>query len=188
MINENQIFVVVDIENDGPAVGLNSMLSLAAVATTPQKEIARFYRKLQPLQDAKRDPDTTSWWNKHPEAWQEVNTDAEPASKVIIDFYNWVMELGLEPIFVSNPIGLDYTFVSWYLFQFAPDNPFIGEKNDIRTLDIRSYVAGKFNFTYDNSSRLKWPTWLIEDMPKHTHKAIDDAAGYAFILRKIIKK
>lgn len=187
MINENQIFVVVDIEADGPSVGLHSMVSLAAVATTATEEVARFYRKLQPLQDAKRDPTTTSWWDLHPEAWKEVITDAQFASKVMVDFYNWVIELGKEPIFVSSPIGLDYTFVSWYLFRFAPSNPFMSEKNAIRTLDIRSYIAGKFNFTFDNSSRLKWPSRLIENMPEHTHKAIDDAVGYAVILRRLIK-
>lgn len=52
MISDSQIFIVVDIEADGPAVGLNSMLSLAAVATTEKEEVSRFYRKLATLPNA----------------------------------------------------------------------------------------------------------------------------------------
>jgi hypothetical protein len=187
MINDDQIFVVVDIEVDGPAVGMHSMLSLAAVATTPHKELGRFYQKLETLEGAARDPATTAWWDKYPEAWKEAITDPQPVRKVMTDFYDWVTGFGKEPIFVSSPIGLDYTFVSWYLLRFAPRNPFMNEKNNIRTLDIRSYVAGKFNFSYDNSSRLKWPESLTKNLPAHTHKAIDDAAGYAVVLRGLIK-
>jgi hypothetical protein len=40
MISDSQIFIVVDIEADGPVAGLNSMLSLAAVATTEKKEVS----------------------------------------------------------------------------------------------------------------------------------------------------
>ena len=187
MITNNQIFVVVDIEADGPAVGLNSMISLAAVATTPEQEMARFYRKLQTLEGAKPDPVTTEWWNQNTEAWIEANTDPQPPDQVMIDFYNWVTRLEAEPIFVSSPIGFDYAFVSWYLFRFAPSNPFRNRTGGIRTIDIRSYIAGVYGVSFDDSSRLKWPASLTKNMPAHTHKAIDDAAGYAFLLRKLIK-
>ena len=186
MISDSQIFIVVDIEADGPAVGLNSMLSLAAVATTPKEEESRFYRKLTTLPDASADPATTEWWHEHKEAWKEATTDSETPERVMTEFYNWVTGFRREPIFVSNPVSLDYTFVSWYLFRFAPANPFKNEKNSIRALDIKSYVAGKFGFTFDNSRRIHWPKQLTKDMPAHTHNALDDANGYAVILRKLI--
>lgn len=188
MLNPSQIFVIVDIETDGPSVGIHSMLSLAAVATTANKEVAQFYRKLSPLEGAKQDPETMNFWSKNPEAWKEVNTDPETPQAVMTDFYTWVTSLGkAEPIFVSSPIGLDYTFVSWYLYRFAPANPFISSKNALRTLDIRSYIAGKYGFSYDDSSRLRWPAELMKGMPEHTHNALDDAIGYAFLMRKLIR-
>lgn len=188
MLETGQIFIVVDIEADGPAVGLNSMLSLAAVATTAEQEIAQFYQKLIPLEGAKQDPETMSWWAQNQEAWKEATSGSQSPQKVMTDFYNWVTQLNAEPIFVSNPIGLDYTFVSWYLYRFAPGNPFISKKNAIRTLDIRSYVAGTFGFNFNDSSRLKWPSSLTKGMTEHTHYAIDDAVGYGFLLRKLIQE
>ena len=189
MLSPSQIFVVVDIETDGPAVGMHSMLSLAAVATDAEKQIGQFYRKLSPLENAKQDPETMLFWSKNPEAWKEVTTDAQPIQTVMTDFCTWVTHLGKEePIFVSSPIGLDYTFVSWYLYRFAPTNPFISNKNALRTLDIRSYIAGLYGFSYDNSSRLKWPAKLMEGMPEHTHDALEDAVGYAFLLGKMVSE
>lgn len=187
MISKSQIFIVVDIEADGPAVGLNSMLSFAAVATTATKEISRFYRKLMTLPGASSDPDTIAWWHENMEAWKEATTDPEPAEQVMTDFYNWVISFDREPIFVSNPISLDYTFVSWYLYQYAPGNPFKNDKtHSIRALDIKSYVAGKYGLSFDKAKRIYWPKKLTEGMPTHTHNALDDAIGYAIVLRKLI--
>ncbi|MDP3997055.1 MAG: 3'-5' exoribonuclease [bacterium] len=186
MITDSQIFIVVDIEADGPAVGLNSMLSLAAVATTTDKEVSHFYRKITPLPGASADPGTTLWWKEHPDAWKEATSDSEEPERVMVDFFRWVIELGREPIFVSNPTSLDYTFVSWYLFRFAQGNPFKNEKNSIRALDLKSYVAGKYSLTFDKARRVYWPEELIKGMPNHTHNALDDAKGYAVVLRNLI--
>lgn len=186
MLNEGQLYIVVDIEADGPTPGLHSMLSLAAIATDSEGEVSRFYEKLLTLDDAKPDPDTSEWWKSQPEAWAEVNSDQQPPVSVMQDFCRWLDGLKCEPIFAASPIGLDYAFVSWYLFRFAGRNPFMNEKNAIRTLDIRSYIAGKYNLTFDDSSRPKLPASLTAGMPEHTHRAIDDAAGYAYLLRRIL--
>lgn len=187
MISDSQIFIVVDIEADGPAVGLNSMLSIAAVATTEKEEVSRFYRKVTPLPDTSADPVTTAWWHENEEAWKEATTDPQSPEAVMAEFYHWVMGFNRVPIFVANPVSLDYTFVSWYLFRFAPGNPFKNDKNSIiRTLDIKSYIAGKFGFSYDDSSRPKWPAQITKGMPEHSHNALDDAVGYAVVLRTIV--
>lgn len=186
MISDSQIFIVVDIEADGPAVGLNSMLSLAAVATNTKEEVAHFYRKLATLPDAVPNPTVTSWWKENPEAYKEATTNPEPIDSVMTEFYNWVTGFGREAIFVSNPTSLDYTFVSWYLFRFAPGNPFKNEKNSIRALDLKSYVAGKYNLPFDKAKRIYWPDQVTKNMPEHTHNALDDAKGYAVVLRNLI--
>ena len=186
MANDNQIYIVVDIEADGPTPGLHSMLSLAAVATTSKKEISRFYEKVVPLPDAVSDPNTVEWWKGQPEAWEEVNRNQKTPTSVLKEFCVWLDLLNAEPIFVASPIGLDYTFVSWYLFRFARRNPFMNDKNAIRTLDIRSYIAGKYGLSFNESSRDNLPAELTDGMPEHTHRAIDDAAGYAFLLRKLL--
>lgn len=185
-INGQQVYIVVDIEADGPVPGQYSMLSLAAVATTPEAEIGRFYRKLRALPEAVQEPNTMRWWNTEPKAWEEVQTGAEDPSVVISDFVAWVESLDKQLIFVASPIALDYSFVGWYLMRFVGRNPFSNEHNAVRTLDIRSFISGKYGLTFDNSSRNKLPDALTHVMPQHTHKAIDDAVGYANLLRHIL--
>jgi DNA polymerase III alpha subunit (gram-positive type) len=187
MIRDDQIFIVVDIEADGPFPGLHSMLSIGAVATTETNELSQFYAAIEPLKDFMPDPDTMDWWKSQPEAWQEVNANTQSAEIVINEFYNWIMSLGKKPIFVANPIALDYSFVSWCLARFAPKNPFMNDKNGIQSLDLRSFMAGKYRLQYDQSSRINLPEELQQVLPVHTHKAIDDAVGYAVLLRKVIK-
>jgi DNA polymerase III alpha subunit (gram-positive type) len=188
MLREDQIFIVVDIEADGPAPGLHSMLSIGAIATTESAEVSHFYATLKPLPDCTPDSDTMEWWESQPEAWQEVNSNTRPAETVIKDFYDWVNSLEKEPIFVASPIGLDYSFVSWYLARFAPSNPFMDSKNNgIRSLDLRSFIAGKYGFEYDQSTRANLPDRLKQIVSGHTHKAIDDAIGYGALLRKALQ-
>jgi hypothetical protein len=118
------------------------------------------------------------WWETEPEAWKEVHTDAGDPAIVIADFVAWVESLGMQPIFVASPIAFDYSFVGWYMTNFGGRNPFRDEHNAVRTLDIRSFIAGKYGLTFDSSSRTKLPDTLTRVMPPHTHKAIDDARGY----------
>ena len=185
--NTSQIYIVVDIEADGPVPNLHSMLSLAAVATTADKELGSFYRKLEPLPNATREANTMRWWKTEPAAWEEVNKDREKPESVMRDFCQWIKSFGLEPIFVSSPVALDYTFISWYLYRYAGENPFSNDKNATRTIDLRSYIAGKYGLTFNASTRTKLPSSLTKGMPAHTHKAIDDAIGYGVLLRKVLK-
>lgn len=186
MIDKNQIYVCVDIEADGCVPGIYSMLSIAAVATDAKKDISEFYRTIQPCKDAKQDPDTIEWWSKHPEAWEEVTTNPQPPEKVMKEFVAWVKSLGAEPVFVAHPVALDYTFVGWYLQKFAGEDPFRNEKNFSRTLDLRSFISGKYNITLTQAHRKNLPEALTKGMPKHTHQAIDDARGYTIILRNVL--
>lgn len=186
MVDDNQIYVVVDIEADGPTPGLYSMLSIGAVATTAQKEVSQFYRTILPIEGAQADPDTIEWWKSQPEAWQEVTTDARHAKEVMQEFCTWLDSLGKEPVFVAHPIALDYTFVSWYLYKFMNRNPFSNEKHISRTLDMRSFVAGKFEVTITQAHRSKLPENLTKGMPEHTHNALEDAVGYGAILRNVL--
>ena len=187
MLDSNQLYIVVDIEADGPVPGLYSMLSLGAVATTPDQELSSFYRTLLPNPESSTDPDTMEWWKRQPDAWQEVTTNAKDPAEVMTDFYNWIDGLDKEPVFVANPVALDYTFVTWYLQKFVGKNPFRDDKNVNRALDLRSFVAGKYNLTLNQARRINLPDELTAGMPEHTHNAMEDAQGYAIMLRNIFK-
>jgi DNA polymerase III alpha subunit (gram-positive type) len=187
MIDEQkQIYIIVDIEADGPTAGLYSMLSIGAVATTSQGEVGKFYRKLTPLQGASQYPPTMTWWETQPEAWQEATENTEEPSIVINDFCTWVESFGKTPVFVAHPVGFDYSMVSWYLWKFAGRNPFTDERRIPATLDLSSFIAGKYHLTLDDSHRDKLPDWMKAGMPEHTHNALDDAIGYGAILRNVL--
>lgn len=188
MINENdEIYVVVDIEADGPVPGLYSMLSIGAVATTSDKEVSSFYRTLKPMKEASQDPDTMEWWTRQPDAWKEVTTNTEDPLRAMNDFNAWVKDLGKTAVFVANPVALDYTFVTWYLQKFTGENPFRSDKNVNRAIDLRSFIAGKFDLSFEKARRANLPEKLTVGMPIHTHNAMEDAAGYAIILRNALK-
>src|SRR3989344_580765 len=142
MLDDNEIYVVVDIETDGSVPGLYSMLSMAAVATSPDKEFSTFYRKLTPLEGAKQDPRVMEWWKTQPEAWQEATKEAQNPELVISDFCNWLSSLKATPVFVAHPVGFDYAFVSWYLWKFAGKDPFTTHTGASKTLDLSSYISG----------------------------------------------
>src|SRR5260370_1404660 len=105
MLEEDQIYIVVDIEGNGPVPGQYSMLSLGAAAMTNEQEIDTFYQKLQPLTNAKQDPATMTWWQTQPEAWQEVTKDAQLPERVMQQFEDWVKSFQKTPVFVAQPVA-----------------------------------------------------------------------------------
>lgn len=68
-----RIFVVTDIETDGPAPGPNSMIAFASVAVTAAgRQIDEFEAVLEPLPHAQPDPGTSAWWATQPLEVQEA--------------------------------------------------------------------------------------------------------------------
>lgn len=187
MIDDNQVYIIVDIETDGPVPGIYSMLSIGAIASTSDREIGSFYRKLLPVKGAKRDHSTMGWWAINPEAWMEVNAEAQAPEKVIKDFCAWIKDMGLSPVFVASPLAFDYSFVSWYLERFAHEQLFSDYTGVQRTLDLASFTAGKIGIPLNRARRSQLPASLKKGMPPHSHKAIDDARGYGVLLRNILK-
>lgn len=188
MIDDKQVYIVVDIEADGPAPGLHSMLSIGAIATTPIEEVGSFYRKLEPIKGASQYAPTMEWWRTQPEAWSEVTKDALPAAVAIKEFCDWLEGLGREPVFVAHPVAFDYAMVSWYLWKFAENNPFTDQRRSPRALDLASFIAGKFDLKISETTRQKMPSQLTGGMPPHSHNALDDARGYGVILRNALAK
>jgi len=186
MLEDNQIYIIVDVELNGMTPGQHSILSIGAVASTADQEVGSFYKKLLPLEDLSVDPHTMEWWKTQPEAWQEVNIDAEPAVTAIEAFRRWVKSFGKSPVFVASPLVLDYPFIKWYLDAFGGEQLFEEFGPVQRTLDLASYTAGRLNIPLARSRRMRLPPEMTQGMPGHSHKAIDDARGYGVILRNVL--
>lgn len=167
------LYISVDCESNGPCPGLNSMLSLGAVAMTLDKYIVgRFSANLLPLPDAAEDPETmTNFWAKNPAAWEAVQVGQEDPGKAMVDFSSWLATLRTqydEIVFVGHPVSFDQMFVCYYLHRFVGPHFY-------DWLDIKSYCMGARRTPYKKSGKTYMPKrWFSNDKP-HNHIAVDDA-------------
>lgn len=186
MKDNDEIYIVIDIEADGPVPGQYSMLSIGAVATTGKEEVGIFSAQLLPLKGASQHQATMEWWKSQPEAWKAATENQKPPQQVMQDFCEWLKGFDGKLIVTAHPIGFDYSFVSWYLWKYINENPFADSNGAVVNLDIASFVSGSLHLKVSDSTRTKMPEMLKKGMPEHNHNALDDARGFAVILRNIL--
>jgi len=147
-----ETYISVDIEADGPIPGKNSMLSLGAVAFDPTgQELAAFSENLECLVGAKKDPKTSLWWSKFPDALAAARANARPPVDVMIDFEAWVSRFEC-PVFVAYPAGFDFTFVHWYFHYFLDHDPF-----GFSALDLKSYAMALRGTDFRKTTKKRMP-------------------------------
>lgn len=168
----NEIYVSIDVETDGPIPGLNSMLSLGAVAFDETgKEISRFSDNLKAHEGAKPNPETMVWWASQPEAWKEATANPRDPAQVMQEFSRWLLRLPGRPVAVAYPAGFDFTFVYWYLVAYTGKSPF-----GFQVIDIKTLAFSKLGFGFKETAKRNMPKEWFKGCGKHTHKAVDDAA------------
>lgn len=175
MSDEPLIYVATDIESNGPSPGHHSMLSFGSVAFTPDKTIlATFTRNLELLTGAGEHPDTMAWWQTQPDAWHACRKNPAPPKQAMTDYVAWLKDLGGKPIFVAHPVAFDYAWISWYLWEFAGEDPYRR-----RSLDISSYASALLNRPVTQCKKEQMPKHWFDPDFIHNHQALDDALGYA---------
>jgi len=182
----NEIYVVTDIEADGPCPGLHSMLSFGSCAINRSgKELGVFSMNLHLLEGATFDPDTMDFWKKNPEAWSATRTNMVEPSVAMKAYAEWVKSLRQygKPVFAGEPAGFDFTFIYWYLLRFGCGKPFSHSALDIKTLAMAALKCD-----YSNATKRNFPRRWFNPAIKHTHLAIDDAREQAYILAQILKE
>lgn len=163
-------WIMVDVEADGPAPGLYSMVSLGAVVVEPTLQRS-WYGKFRPISDA---------WV--PEALavsghsrEECLSFADPEGKMR-EFDRWVREnTGLRKFrgrevpdarFISDNNGFDWMFVNYYFHRFVGENPFGHSSTNLGSL-YKGWKGTMFtSFKHLRKTR-------------HTHHPVDDAKGNA---------
>lgn len=182
------VYVVTDIECDGPWVGPSSMLSLASVAVTATGERhGEFEAVLQTLPGSQPDPGTLAWFRSQPPAvWAAATTDPREPVEVMRDYVAWVQALPRPRVFTASPLGFDGGWIDFYLRRCTRyalvQSPYDHDPLfDDAGLCLRSYAAAVTGrpVTECGVSTLP-PEWLGD--VAHTHRAIDDARGYANLL------
>jgi DNA polymerase III, alpha subunit (gram-positive type) len=186
-------YVVTDVELDGFEPGANSMRSFASVAIDPAgTELGRFEAVLEPLPGSTPNADTLAWFRTQPpEVWRAATADPQPAARVMNDFATWVKSLAVQSHFVASPAAFDGGWIDYYLRRFTSYGlvmgPYATDQLFAGTLCLHSFAAGV--------TGADPATFTVHDLPKswfgdvtHTHRAIDDALGYANLLTTLLTK
>ncbi|MGE3812954.1 MAG: hypothetical protein AB7I24_15550 [Candidatus Nanopelagicales bacterium] len=190
---DDWIYVVTDIEVDGPAPGRNSMRSFASVAVTLDgTRHGEFEAVLEELPGAAPDPDTYAWFQTQPEAWAAATTDPEPPDAVMARFAAWVKDLPGRAAFAASPLAFDGLWIDHYLRRFTPYGaiPWPYEAEHLFEgpgLCIRSYASAVTGRPIAELTAPSLPSEWLGDVP-HTHRAIDDALGYANLLVTLARR
>jgi len=185
------IYIVTDVEIDGPTPGKNSMMSFASVATNAGGvEIDVFEAVLAPLNGASPDPLTIEWFQSQPEALAAATTNPQAPEEVMSRYVSWIRNLQGKPIFTSHPLALDGPWIDFYLQHFAGtkllEGPWIeGRLFYDAEFCLKSFAAGRLGWPLSRCKPEHYdPAWMGNQ--PHTHKAIDDARGYANLLRYLL--
>jgi len=160
-------YVSIDIEADGPAPGLNSMLALGAAAFAPDgEELGTWYSTLVMLPGAVQDPSTIAWWATQPEAWTEVGRDPRSCYVALTEFAQWCESLPGRKVAVAKPAAYDFAWVNYYLWRFAGRNPL-----GFSCRDMGSYADG-MNLSREEQGEIYRS---IDRTGLRPHVAVDDA-------------
>lgn len=171
------MYIMVDVECDGPIPGDYSMITLGAVVVEPNPQNG-FYGQLSPISE--------KWV---PEALavsgftREQTEDPQffrPPTAVMGDFETWLKGLKTDRLmFVSDNNGFDWQWVNWYFYHFLNTNPFGHSSTNLGSL-------------YKGAERDMFANFKHLRKTKHTHNALDDAKGnaeamYAILTQKKFK-
>lgn len=187
------VYVVTDIEVDGPWPGPNSMRSFASVAVTGSgEELDSFEAVLQPLPGAAPNPDTYAWFQTQPAAWAAATTAPQPVPDIMAAFVTWVQKLPHPRMFAASPLAFDGTWMDYYLRRYTryglAQGPY---EDDVLFQDpglcLRSYAAAITGVPVAEVTPGTLPRAWFGDVP-HTHRAIDDARGYAHLLIELFRR
>jgi hypothetical protein len=186
-------YVVTDIETDGPWPGANSMRSFASVAVTASGEqVGVFEAVLEQLPGAAPNADTLAWFEAQPAAWAAATTDPRPILEVLTDFTAWVRQLPGRRMFAACPITFDGGWFDYYLRRYTRVGLVQGPYEKGRLFDgpglcLRSYAAAVTGLPVADAGPETLPPEWFGNVP-HTHRAIDDALGYANLLAELFRR
>lgn len=186
-------YVVTDIEVDGPWPGPNSMRSFASVAVTAHgTELGHFEAVLESLPGAAPNPDTYAWFQTVPEAWAAATADPRPVDEVMTSYVTWLRELPEPRTFAASPIAFDGGWIDYYLRRFTRFGLVQGPyEQDVLFhgpgLCLRSYAAAVTGRPVAEVTPSTLPTDWFGNV-EHTHRAIDDALGYANLLQELFRR
>ena len=188
MVRENAakaFYIVVDVEASGLVPGRHSLLSIGACAPFTREE---FYVELKP---ATKCFDSQAM-KVNGFSFEGFGKNGKHPRQAMLEFEGWIQKIskGRKPVFVAFPATFDWPYVSHYFYKYLDRNPFekrlASGKLDVRVLDLKSFFAGKYGLTIQET-RTKRLFSVFKPQTPHTHNALDDAKGYAECMEKMLR-
>jgi 3' exoribonuclease, RNase T-like len=166
-----EVYVSTDVEVDGPAPGIHSLLSFGSAAFLEDGTcVGTFTANLETLPGSTPDPATVAWWAQHPEAFRACRADPRPPAEVMDRYVAWLEGLPHRPVFVGFPAGFDFTFIYWYLMRFVGRSPF-----SHYAIDIRTFAMATLGCEYYQCTKTQYVALGLLRPQPHTHHALEDA-------------
>jgi DNA polymerase III epsilon subunit-like protein len=151
----------VDIEADGPAPGLYSMVSFGAVLVDSNLN-KTFYAEIKPISE-RWIPDAlaVSGFSR------EQTLSFEDPKEAMIRFEAWINQASKgRPIFIADNPGFDFAFINYYFHALLGRNPF-------------GFSSRRIGDLYCGSKLDTFAKWKHLRKTGHSHNALDDAMGNA---------
>jgi DNA polymerase III epsilon subunit-like protein len=156
--------IVVDVEADGPAPHLYSMVSFGAVVVEPS--LGRTFRgEVRPISDG---------WV--PEALavsgvtREQHLAFEEPGPVMDRFAAWIAaESKGRPVFASDNLAFDWQWINWYFHAYLGRNPF-------------GWSGRRIGDLYCGMVKDAYASWKHLRRTAHDHDPVNDARANAGVL------
>jgi DNA polymerase III epsilon subunit-like protein len=190
---DDLVYFVTDVECTGFSPGRNSMISFATVAVTSSgDERGRFEAVLEELPGAEWHPGTRAWFEtEEPEALVAATSDPRDPAEVMADLVRFVQDISGTRVFAASPLAFDGPWIDHYLRRFTPYGLVraMYEPDGVfdAALCLRSYAAAVTGRPVTEISPRTLPAEWLGNIA-HTHRAIDDAVGYAHLLVELMRR
>lgn len=178
--------IVFDLETTGFVPGINSILSIGAVAYQNGLEVSNFYAALKEFEGSECNEGCVQWWRDHREAWQSLRQIAEEPKEVMQRFYNWMLDLPKPHTLAANPSAMDAGLLFWYLHVYCGENAVERLVKRHRCFDIRTAISVLFAVPYSEAERYIAPSEWSEGLVI-THNALDDAREQGTMLMNLLR-
>lgn len=154
-------FIVVDVESDGQAPGINSMVCFGAVIVEPSLT-KTFYGKTKPISDI---------WNPESLAIsgfsREDHLTFDDPIEVMTEFAEWIkVNSKNKPVLISDNNGYDFAFINYYFHRFYGSNPF-------------GWTSRRIGDLYCGMKKDSSASWKHLRKTKHDHNPVNDAMSNA---------
>lgn len=170
MMFNDKIYIIVDIETDGPVIGKNSIVCFGAVVLDDRGLYNTFYGKMKPLTEH-----YTSEALAISGFTRQEHEQFELPKQVMQKFNKWIEKTQKRPILISDNNQFDGAWINYYFHTFLGKNPFGFSSKRIGDIFHGFYNDPKYN-------------WKRHRKTKHTHNPVDDAKGNAEALLYLISQ